>query len=104
MAFKLNDLTTHRESKTEKTRNNSLIFILFFLSLSFSLLIKSYIKTSLQYIMETQSWNIRPDLKARGWEGGGGRGGRWAERRLLEQGTVKEEGVGGLSLLLHVEN
>lgn len=56
--------------------------------------------------METQSWKIRPDLKARGWEGGGGGdwGGRWADQRLLEQGTVKKEGVGGLSLLLHVEN
>lgn len=56
--------------------------------------------------METQSWNIRPDLKARGCEGGGGGGwgGHWGDQRLLEQGTVKEEGVGGLSLLLHVEN
>lgn len=57
--------------------------------------------------METQSWNIRPDLKARGWEGGGGGGGwdgSWEVQRLLEQGAVKKERVGGLSLLLHVEN
>lgn len=56
--------------------------------------------------METQSCNFRPDLKARGWKGGGGGGwgGCWEEQRLLEQGAVKEEGVGGLSLLLHVEN
>ena len=79
--------------------------IFFFVSLSSFLLNATSNITTVH--METQSCNIRPDLKARGWEGGGGGGGWggcWAEQRLLEQSTVKEEGVGGLSLLLHVEN
>lgn len=37
-------------------------------------------------------------------EEAGGRGGRRADQRLLEQGTVEEKGVGRLLLLLHVED
>lgn len=105
-ALKLNDLTTHCEAKGEDTEHQFyLFFFSVYISLTFFLVIKSYIKHHTTIHMETQSWNIRPDLKARGWEGGGGGwGGRWVEQRLLEQGTVKEERVGGLSLLLHVEN
>ncbi len=84
-----------------------LFLYVFFLPLSLSLFLLKATSDVTTVHMETQSWNIRPDLKARGWEGGGGGGGwggRWAEQRLLQQGTVKEEGVGGLPLLLHVEN
>lgn len=46
MAFKLNDLTTHREAKRRRHGTTVLFFVLFYfsLSLSISLVIKSYIK------------------------------------------------------------
>lgn len=45
MAFKLNDLTTNRESKLRRNETTVLFLYVFLsLSLSLSLLIKSYIK------------------------------------------------------------
>lgn len=101
MSIKLKNLTTHCDQNED---TEQLFYFCIFLSLS---LLKATSNVTTVH-METQSWNIRPDLKARGWEGGGGGGGGWggcwADQRLLEQGAVKKEGVGGVSLLLHVEN
>lgn len=43
--------------------------------------------------MDTQNWNIKPDLKARGWGRGGGRGG-WGRAEATWAGRGRAGGSG----------
>lgn len=67
MAFKLNDLTTHHEAK-QRRHGTTVLFLYVFSPLSRSFFLLKATSDITTVHMETQSWNIRPDLKARGWE------------------------------------